>query len=323
MDRHALAQLTHRAANFLTLDNNVYKQWVFRYTFLELEKDLGVNGDITTAAIFPELKEVKAKVIAKENGVLAGAEEIKYFLVDADDNFRPRVSGKFSVDLKKKDGDVINKGDVIMELSAEVHDLLAVERVMLNLLMRMSGIATKTRRIVEKVAEYGTLIVPTRKTLWGLLDKKSVVIGGGGTHRLNLSDAILVKDTHLDLMERDVYRVLKTLSENKPDCRFIEVETESMEEAVVAAKFLSMDLSTYKLSTIGAIMFDNSKPADIKVTMDQLKKEGLYEKLLFEASGGINEMNVAEYAATGVDIISMGELTNGVASLDMSMKIMG
>jgi nicotinate-nucleotide pyrophosphorylase (carboxylating) len=321
MDRHALAQLTHKAANFLTLDNNVYKQWVFRYTFLELEKDLGAKGDVTTASIFPELKEVKAKVIAKENGILAGAEEIKYFLVDADENFRPRVSGKFSIDFKKKDGDVLNKGDVVMEISAEVHDLLAVERVMLNLLMRMSGIATKTRRIVDKIKDSGVLIVPTRKTLWGLLDKKGVVVGGGGTHRLNLCDAVLIKDTHLDLMGRDVYRTLKTLSENKPDCRFIEVETENVDEAVGAAKFLSVDLSTYKLSTIGAIMFDNSKPEDIKKAIDQIKQDGLYEKLLFEASGGINEINVAEYASTGVDIISMGELTNGVKSLDMSMKI--
>lgn len=321
MDRHALAQLTHKAANFLTLDNNVYKQWVFRYTFLELEKDLGAKGDVTTASIFPELKEVKAKVIAKENGILAGAEEIKYFLVDADENFRPRVSGKFSIDFKKKDGDVLNKGDVVMEISAEVHDLLAVERVMLNLLMRMSGIATKTRRIVDKIKDSGVLIVPTRKTLWGLLDKKGVVVGGGGTHRLNLCDAVLIKDTNLDLMGRDVYRTLKTLSENKPDCRFIEVETENVDEAVGAAKFLSVDLSTYKLSTIGAIMFDNSKPEDIKKAIDQIKQDGLYEKLLFEASGGINEINVAEYASTGVDIISMGELTNGVKSLDMSMKI--
>ncbi|MFA6917328.1 MAG: carboxylating nicotinate-nucleotide diphosphorylase [Candidatus Gracilibacteria bacterium] len=321
MNRQALAQLTHKAAGFLSLENNVYKQWVFRYTFLELEKDLGAKGDVTTEAVFPEKREVKAKIIAKEDGVLAGVEEIKYFLVDADENFRPRVSGKFSLDLKKKDGDVLQNGDVIMEISAEVHDLFAVERVVLNLLMRMSGVATKTRRIVDKVEKYGTLIVPTRKTLWGLLDKKGVVVGGGGTHRLNLCDAVLIKDTHLDLMGRDVYRTLKNLSENKPDCRFIEVETENPKEAVSAAKFLSVDLSTYKLNTIGAVMFDNTKPEDIKTAMDQIKKDGLYEKLLFEASGGINEENVVSYAETGVDIISMGELTNGVKSLDMSLKI--
>lgn len=321
MDRQALTQLTHKAASFLSLENNVYKQWVFRYTFLELEKDLGAKGDVTTAAIFPENREVKARIIAKEDGVLAGVSEIGYFLVDADENFRPRVSGKFSLDLKKKDGDFLKNGDVIMEISAEVHDLLAVERVVLNLLMRMSGVATKTRRIVDKVEKYGTLIVPTRKTLWGLLDKKGVVVGGGGTHRLNLCDAVLIKDTHLDLMGGDVYRTLKTLSENKPDCRFIEVEIENPKEAVNAAKFLSVNLSTYKLNTIGVVMFDNTKPEDIKIAVDEIKKEGLYEKLLFEASGGINEENVVFYAETGVDIISMGSLTNGVESLDMSMKI--
>ena len=321
MDRQALTQLTHKASNFLSLDNNVYKQWVFRYTFLELEKDLGAKGDVTTRAIFPENEEVKARIIAKEDGILAGMDEIRYFLVDADKNFRPRVDGKFSLDLKKKDGDILKNGDVIMEISAGVHDLLAVERVVLNLLMRMSGVATKTRRIVDKIGKYGALIAPTRKTLWGLLDKKGIVVGGGGTHRLNLCDAVLIKDTHLDLMGRDMYRVLKNLSENKPDCRFIEVEAENVKEAVSAAKFLSVDLPTYKLNTIGVVMLDNMKPENIKSAMEEMKKEGLYEKLLFEASGGITEGNVEAYAATGVDVISMGELTNGVKSLDMSMKI--
>jgi nicotinate-nucleotide pyrophosphorylase (carboxylating) len=322
MDRNAIKELTHKAAGFLKTDNNVYKQWVFRYTFLELEKDLGAKGDVTTWAIFPEKQDAKARIVAKEDGILAGIEEIKYFLVDADTNFRPKVGGKFELDLKKRDGDVLQKGDVIMEISAEVHDLLAVERVVLNLLMRMSGVATKTRRIVEKVQEYGTLIAPTRKTLWGLLDKKGVVIGGGGTHRLNLCDAVLIKDNHLDLLGRDMYRVMKNLSENKPDCRFIEVETESVKEALSAAKFLSVDLSTYKLNTIGAIMFDNMEPKDIKIALDEMKKEGLYEKLLFEASGGINEENVVEYAKTGVDIISMGELTSLAKPLDMSMEVL-
>lgn len=321
MDRRSLAELTHNAAGFLTIDNNVYKQWVFRYTFLELEKDLGNGGDITTNAIFKEKLETKGKIIAKEDGVLAGVEEIQYFLVDADKNFRPKVAGEFKVDLKKKSGDLIKKGDVIMEIFADVHDLLAVERVVLNLLMRMSGVATKTKRIVDKVEETRVLIVPTRKTLWGLLDKKAVVVGGGGTHRLNLSDGVLIKDTHLDLFARDIYRVMKNVSENKPDCRFIEIEVENVKEALSAAKFLSVDLSTYKLNTIGVVMFDNMSPADIAIGMEEIKKENLYDGLLFETSGGVKEENVLEYAKTGVDIISMGELTNGVKSLDLSMKI--
>ncbi|MDD3861407.1 MAG: carboxylating nicotinate-nucleotide diphosphorylase [Candidatus Gracilibacteria bacterium] len=321
MDRKALAQLTHKASNFLTLDNNIYKQWVFRYTFLELEKDLGANGDITTNSIFEDPRVVTAKIFARESGVLAGMDEVKYFLVDANENFRPRVNGKFSIDFKKRDGELINKGDVLMEISAELHDLLAVERVVLNLLMRMSGVASKTQRIVHKVAEYRSLIVSTRKTLWGLLDKKAVFVGGGGTHRLNLSDAVLIKDTHLDLMGRDFYKVLKTLCESKPYCRFIEVETEGLDEAMDAAKFLSTNLSAYNINTMGVIMFDNIEPDKIKEALDGLKKENLYENLLFEASGGVNEANVLEYAKTGVDIISMGELTNGVKSLDMSMKI--
>lgn len=320
MDRKILREYTHKASSFLGLDNNNYKQWVFRYTFLELEKDLGAKGDITTKAIFTEPKVVTANIVAKGDGVLAGCEEIKYFLVDADVNFRPRVPGKFDIDFKFKDGDEFKKGDVLFEIKADIADLLIVERVMLNLLMRMSGVATHTKRIVEMVKDYGVLVTPTRKSLWGLIDKKAVVVGGGGTHRLGLYDAILVKDTHLDAIGRNLELAIQKIIAANNEARFVEIEVESPDEALELCKVFSKALES-KLHTIGVLLLDNMNSQLIGESMDLIKKNGFYDKFLFEASGGINEDNALEYAKTGVDILSMGSITSGVKSVDMSMKV--
>src|SRR3989338_506993 len=185
MDRKVLREFTHKAGSFLSVENSSYKQWVFRYTFLELEKDLSLKGDVTTDSIFPETRVVKAKIIAKKEGVFAGHDEIKYFLIDADAQFRPKIRGSFELNFHFRDGEEFKPGDVLVEISAELHDLLAVERATLNLIMRMSAIATMTRRMINIVKDHDVLITPTRKTLWGLIDKKAVVIGGGGSHRLN------------------------------------------------------------------------------------------------------------------------------------------
>ncbi len=321
MDRKTIKEYTHKVSNFLSLDNNAYKQWVFRYTFLELEKDLSGRGDITTNILFKDFSKVNAKIVAKDDAVLAGIAEIKYFLVDADSNFRPSLKGGFEIDFKFQDGDFVKKGDVIMKIKAYSHDILAVERTVLNLLMRMSGVASFTHEIVEKVKNYDILVCPTRKTLWGLIDKKAVLVGGGGTHRMNLSDAVLIKDTHLDIIGRDFDIVFDRLKSANVDSRFIEIEVENKEEALKCANGFTKFLNGGSSQTIGVIMLDNMKPADISNTISALKDAGLYENLLFEASGGINHDNVVEYAKTGVDIISMGCLTNGARSSDMSLKI--
>ncbi|MCK9186039.1 carboxylating nicotinate-nucleotide diphosphorylase [Candidatus Gracilibacteria bacterium] len=322
MDRKTIREYTHKVGNFLALENNAYKQWVFRYTFLELEKDLSGRGDITTNILFKDLLKAKAKIVAKSDMILAGIDEIKYFLVDADPNFRPSLKGNFEIDFKFKDGDFVKKGDVILEMKAYSHDILAVERTVLNLLMRMSGVATFTKKVVDSIKNYDVLLCPTRKTLWGLIDKKAVLVGGGGTHRINLADAVIIKDTHLDMVGRDFDTVFERLKNADVDSRFIEIEVENKEEAIKCAegfaKFLDIEGAP---KTIGVIMFDNMSPADILDAISALKEARLYENLLFEASGGINEDNVIEYAKTGVDIISMGCLTNGVKSADMSLKI--
>ncbi|PIZ76072.1 nicotinate-nucleotide diphosphorylase (carboxylating) [Candidatus Peregrinibacteria bacterium CG_4_10_14_0_2_um_filter_38_24] len=321
MDRKTIREYTHKVTNFLSLENNAYKQWVFRYTFLELEKDLSGRGDVTTNILFKDFSKVNAVVVAKSDAVLAGIAEIKYFLVDADPNFRPSLKGGFEVDFKFQDGDLVQEGDVIMEIKAYSHDILAVERTVLNLLMRMSGVATFIREVVEKVKDYDALVCPTRKTLWGLIDKKAVLVGGGGTHRMNLADAILIKDTHLDIIGRDFDVVFERLSAANVDSRFIEIEVENKEEALKCAEGFAKFLDGSSSKTIGVIMLDNMSPNEISDTIAALKVAGLYENLLFEASGGIDEDNVVEYAKSGVDILSMGCLTNGVRSVDMSLKI--
>lgn len=317
MKRKDLVGFTHNAKNFLEVSNSTYKQWVFRYTFLELEKDLGLKGDITTNSLFKARKTVEAQVVSRESGVVAGLEEIKYFLCDADVSFRSRLNDRFALNFHIKDGDFVEEGSLILEIEADVHDLLAVERVVLNLLGRMSGVASFSREIIEMVKEFDVLVTPTRKTLWGLLDKKAVSVGGGGTHRLNLADAILVKDNHLDLVDRNFDILLERLSILPADCRFVEIEVDSEKEAFECMEaFLD-----HKFDCIPVIMLDNMRAEEVKSVIEEVKKEKFYDDFLFEASGGIDKTNIYNYATAGVDIISMGCLTQGVKSLDLSLEI--
>lgn len=322
MDRIALKNLTHNAKDFLTATKPDYKQWVFRYTFLELEKDLSPNGDITSESVVKDNPVVTGNVVAGEDGILAGAEEIRYFLVDSDPRFKPRL-GELQVAFFKKDGEKIKKGEKIMEIIGKARDILAVERVVLNLLMRMSGIASKTFYLVEmlKKENLNTLLTPTRKTLWGLLDKKAVTVGGGGTHRLSLSDAILIKDNHLAILGGSITTALKNASDKAKDARFIEIEVENASDAISAAEGLTNFVSHEGIQAPACVMFDNMKALEIIDALAKIKEKGCYDKVLFEASGGINEENLVEYAKTGVDIISMGSLTTSVPSLNFSLEI--
>lgn len=319
MDRNALKNLTHNAKDFLSVTKPNYKQWVFRYTFLELDKDLSPNGDITSDAVIPESAMAAGVIYAQEDGVLAGVEELRYFLVDSDPRFKPRI-GELQVGFFKKDGERVVSGDKICEIIGKARDILAVERVCLNLLMRMSGVATNTARLVA-LAGTDVLLTPTRKTLWGLLDKKAVVIGGGGTHRLNLSDAVLIKDNHLKVLGGSVSKALKSLIGKDSGARFVEIEVESEEDALKAASDLDTMLSPGGITSPACIMLDNFSTSEIRTTLELVKEKGLYDKILFEASGGISATNLAEYAATGVDIISMGELTMGANFLSFHLEI--
>jgi len=184
---------------------------------------------------------------------------------------------------------------------------------MLNLLSRMSGIATATRKLVEKVkkARLNTRIAATRKTAPGLLyfDKKAVFIGGGDPHRLHLDDMVLIKDNHLAVSE-NIETAVQLAKQNASFTRKIEVEVTKVADALKAAK-----------AGADVIMLDNFSPKLIRETIGLLKEAGFHEKILLEASGGITQENLLEYAQTQVNIISLGELTHSVRALDVSLEI--
>ncbi|MEK9132484.1 MAG: carboxylating nicotinate-nucleotide diphosphorylase [Patescibacteria group bacterium] len=283
--------------------NSLYKKWVKQFTFAEMEKD-SIGGDVTTETLFAAKETGCASILAKEAGIFAGRQEIEFFL-----NGLKNVSYEFF----KKDGEKISAGDEILRVNGHIRTLLKAERIILNLFGRMSGVATKTRQIVDKIRNPHVLITPTRKTLWGMLDKRACLLGGGGTHRFNLSDAVLIKDNHLDLMARDISLALSRFKKIKR-ARFLEIEVENFGEAVQAAEVLQ----NFKLPCL--IMLDNMKPVEIKRVILELKKRD-HKNIKIEASGEINEKNVTFYAKAGVDVISMGCLTKNAKSLDFSMDV--
>jgi len=267
-----------------------------------LEEDTG-QGDITTFLTIPSGTIVEAKVIAKESGVIAGVEETLTFL----------ESLGFKVDILVRDGSKVSEKATILSIVGDARTLLSVERTLLNLLTRMSGIATATSRLIEKVrrAGYKTRIACTRKVAPGLsyFDKRAVMIGGGDTHRLHLDDLVIIKDNHLAIVG-DVGKAVKKVRDVVSFSKKIEIEVSEEEEALETAK-----------AGADIVMLDNFSPQQIRKTLALLEKEGLRDKILIEASGGVNEQNILEFAATGVDILSLGEITHSVKALDMSLEV--
>jgi nicotinate-nucleotide pyrophosphorylase (carboxylating) len=266
-----------------------------------LAEDLG-QGDVTSAAIIPANLTVKALVIAKEEGIVAGSEEAT-------------ILAEFlglKVQAKIVDGAKIRNKQVLMEISGDAQTILAAERTLLNLLSRMSGIATKTRSLTDKLEKAGvkTRIAATRKSAPGLLyfDKKAVIVGGGDPHRLHLDDMILIKDNHLTIVG-SIEEAVKKAKANGSFTNKIEIEVTKAEEALKAAK-----------AGADIVMLDNFSPKQAKETSEMLKKAGFGDVML-EVSGGITSETLLEYAAAKVNIISMGELTHSVRALDISLEI--
>jgi len=267
-----------------------------------LADDVG-EGDVTSAAIVPAECTAQAEVIVKADGIVAGMEE-GAILAEA---------LGLEVTVEVADGDKVEKGDVLMALSGDAATILTVERTLLNLMSRMSGIATTTHNLTEKIrkAHLKTRIAATRKSALGMLyfDKKAVVVGGGDSHRLHLDDMILIKDNHI-VVAGSLENALKLAKKNASFSKKIEAEVTKSADALKAAE-LGADV----------VMLDNFSPEQIKEAIGLLKKEGLAGKVLLEASGGITAENLLEYAASGVDLISLGELTHSVKALDMSLEI--
>ncbi len=269
-----------------------------------LSEDVGM-GDVTTKAIIPDGIEARAHVIVKERAVVAGVEEVRLLF---------EMLG-LKVERALRDGVEVEPGTTVMEVSGDAGTILTAERTALNILMRMSGIATATRRLIDKVREAGlkTKIAATRKTAPGLryLDKRAVEVGGGDPHRFRLDDAVLIKDNHIAIVG-GVGEAVRRARESVSFTKKVEVEVRTVNEALEAAR-----------SGADIIMLDNMTVKDVESTLRMLEREGLRGKVLIEVSGGITEENLLQYARLEPDIISIGSLTHSVKAVDISLEVLG
>jgi len=256
------------------------------------------GGDITSV-LLPK-KKIKAKIISRQEGVLAG---VKF----AGDIFRLKGC---SVKIIKKDGAKLKSNQIILQISGNAGTVLSCERTALNLLSRMSGIATQTNFLVSKIRKINTKtkLYSTRKTAPGLrfFDKEAIMIGGGHKHRMSLNDMVMIKDNHL-LVTNSMEGIIKNARKRH---KHVEVEVENQRDAVFAVN-----------SGATIAMLDNFSPVQIKKTITTLQKKKLRNKVKLEASGGINSKNITAYAKTGVDMISVGSITNSVKGLDLSLEV--
>ena len=256
------------------------------------------GGDITSV-LLPK-KKIKAKIISRQEGVLAG---VKF----AGDIFRLKGC---NVKIIKKDGAKLKSNQIILQISGNAGTVLSCERTALNLLSRMSGIATQTNFLVSKIRKINrkTKLYSTRKTAPGLrfFDKEAIMIGGGYKHRMSLNDMVMIKDNHL-LVTNSMEGIIKNARKRH---KHVEVEVENQRDAILAAN-----------SGATIAMLDNFSPVQIKKTITELQKKKLRNKIKLEASGGINSKNITAYAKTGVDIISVGSITNSVKGLDLSLEV--
>ena len=262
-----------------------------------LDEDVG-NGDITSKLL--QKKRIRAKIITREETVVAGTKFAKYIF----------SLKKCRTQILKKDGSVAKANQTILEINGNAGDVLTCERTVLNLLSRMCGIATQTNNLKKQIKSAGSKskVFATRKTAPGLrfFDKEAVKIGGGEKHRMTLNEMIMIKDNHL-AVGKSIEDILEKAKKTRGK---IEIEVESQKDAILCAK-LGADI----------IMLDNFSPDRIKKTIKKLTELRLRNKVILEASGRINSKNIARYARTNVDMISVGNVTNSVDGIDLSLEI--
>lgn len=265
-----------------------------------LKEDIG-RGDITSA-ILPNVK-AKAEIICKERAVVAGLKEacILFELVKCETKNLVR------------EGSFVKPNTPVITVTGNAKAILSAERTTLNILMRMSGIATETRRFVDEVQKinHNVRIACTRKTSPGfrIFDKRAVKVGGGDMHRMHLDEMVLIKDNHLAITG-SIEKTIKTAREIHRTRSKIEVEVGSLDEAIEAIE-----------AGADIIMLDNLTPKQVRSVVNALKKRGLRKKIMIEVSGGVTHKNVKQYAAVDIDMISIGSLTHSVKAVDMSLTI--
>ena len=265
-----------------------------------LEEDIG-DGDHSTLACIDPLVEGKAVLKIKDHGIIAG--------IDIAEKIFSYTDHSSMLTRHKQDGELVIPGEIAFEIEGKICHILSTERLVLNCMQRMSGIATLTKKYVERLTGYHTKLLDTRKTTpnFRLLEKEAVRIGGGFNHRFGLYDMIILKDNHIDYcggIEKAINKAWQYVRDKKPGLK-IEVETRNIEDVK----------NVIRIGKVDRIMLDNFMPEQIAEAIQLIG--GQYET---EASGGINYENIEKYAATGVDFISSGAIIHHSTSLDLSLK---
>lgn len=267
-----------------------------------LDEDIGY-GDITTETLIPQSQKAKGSLYYKEPGVVSGLAEAAtvFNLLGCE------------VETHALEGTWTEAREVLLTVEGSARALLMGERLALNFVGRMAGIATQTAAIIKDVSKRNpkTRVAATRKTLPGLreFDKRAVIQGGGDPHRFGLDDCVLIKDNHLELVP-SVNEAVKRARAGISFTKMIEIEVRSLPDAIEAAK-----------AGADIIMFDNMTPVEIRENLAELDKLGLRKGFIYEASGGITAENAGDYAETGVDVVSLGALTHSIRSLDVKLEI--
>jgi nicotinate-nucleotide pyrophosphorylase (carboxylating) len=265
-----------------------------------LQEDIG-TGDITSNNIIPADLKARAEIVSKSRlAVVCGLEEAS-MLFD--------MCG-CDTEILVEEGSKVSKGTAVLNVSGHARAILKAERTVLNIIMRMSGIATETRRLVDEAK--GITILATRKTAPGLryFDKKAVVLGGGGAHRMRLDDMALIKDNHLALSS-DIVKTIRSVRENVGSSIKVECEARTKKEAlaIVAAE-------------ADIVMLDNFTPKQAEQTIRQIRRMGLRKRVMIEISGGITDKNIRDYRRAKPDFISVGIITHSSKAADFSLEIM-
>jgi nicotinate-nucleotide pyrophosphorylase (carboxylating) len=268
-----------------------------------LAEDIGY-GDITTNALIDSKQKAEARLVCNENAVVAGIEEALILL---------ELAGCQGM-AAARDGYRVKAGTIIVSARGPARALLSVERTLLNIVAHMSGVATATADLVsiaKKESRGKVRIACTRKTLPGLryFEKRAVELGGGDTHRLRLDDAVLIKDNHLELAG-SVGACVRKAKERVSFTKKVEVEVTTADQAVEAAQ-----------AGADIVLMDNMTPKEVGISMTLLMSKGLRDRVRVEASGGIRRENLASYAKTGVDVISVGAITHSARAIDISLEM--
>lgn len=258
-------------------------------------------GDVTSNAVVEKDKTVNASIISKDDGILAGIDIIRELFEEYG----------IEITLCLREGAKISKGDLLISFRGDARTILLLERTALNLLMRMSGVASAAAEYVDLVRDYDVTIAGTRKTSPGIakFDKYALNVGGADTHRFSLDDMVLIKDNHIAVCGNPLDALLKA-KKNVSFSKKIEIEVETLDDAVDCVK-----------NGADIVMLDNMSGEEVKNVIDELEKLNIRRNCLIEVSGGITRDNIQDYVEYGVDIISIGALTHSTRSLNFSLKI--